>query len=105
MKNSEIAFGYEKEGKIYLKAWSNHKDREIGVVTNEDISGTVSTLIEKFDDFKQKVETVTQKIDENENKGSFLMKLVHLKDLISQAENVQMCSNLEDFLTRIISRE
>ncbi len=76
---AEIPFGFEKNGKIYRSAWADHPDREIGEVRDNDVEKSVIFFQERFSDLSSKIQEVTEKIDNTTNKGSFLMKLVHLK--------------------------
>lgn len=80
MEITEIPFGFIKGDKIFLKGWNDHKEREIGEVRDGDIEKSTQFFTERFSDLVKKVDEVTEKIDSTENKGSFLMKLVHLKE-------------------------
>ncbi|MEM6736321.1 MAG: DUF349 domain-containing protein [Bacteroidota bacterium] len=85
---TEIPFGYVKDGKIYRKGWAGYPDREIGEVRNEDVEKSSDFFQERFNDLSKKVQDVTSKIDNTANKGSFLMKLVHLKDQLSEHDGL-----------------
>lgn len=80
MEKTEVPFGFEKDGKLFLSSWSTHADREIGEVRDENIEKSATFFIERFSDMEKKVNEVAEKIDSTENKGSFLMKLLHLKE-------------------------
>ena len=80
MKNIEVPFGFEKDGKLFLSGWMKNPDREIGEVRDEDLEKSISFFTARFEDLKQKINEVAEKIDATENKGSFLMKLLHLKE-------------------------
>ncbi|MFC3878567.1 DUF349 domain-containing protein [Algoriphagus namhaensis] len=75
----EHPYGYIKDNKVFLKGFLGQKDREIGEV-KEDEASTIAYFENRFELLKQKVEKLKQDIAENQNKGSFLMKLVHLKE-------------------------
>ncbi|EPR66786.1 DUF349 domain-containing protein [Cyclobacterium qasimii] len=75
---TEHPFGYIIEGKIYLKGFLGQEDRVIGEV-KEDEASTFRYFEDRFEAVKQKVEKLKSDIEENQNKGSFLMKLIHLK--------------------------
>lgn len=83
MENTEVPFGFEKDGKLYLAAWSTHPDREIGEVREDDIEKSSAFFVERYNDLEKKIDEVAEKIDSTENKGSFLMKLLHLKEQLS----------------------
>ena len=93
MEIIEIPFGYIKAGKIYQSAWEDHPDREIGEVRDNDNEKSTQFFQERFADLKNKIKEVTDKIDSTENKGSFLMKLVHLKESLPKHDG------LGDYLT------
>jgi len=84
-KNEIIAqvgdpFGYVKDGKIFLKGFLHFADREIGEV-KESETETVQYFTNRFELFVKKSEELFQAVEAAENKGSFLQKLLHLKDL------------------------
>lgn len=75
----EHPYGYIKDNKVYLKGFLNQPDRVIGEV-KEDESSTIKYFEDRFATLGQKIEALKKDIEENQNKGSFLMKLIHLKD-------------------------
>lgn len=74
----EHPYGYIKDKKVYLKGFFGQEDRVIGEV-KEDETSTIRYFEDRFELVRQKVEKLRQDIQENQNKGSFLMKLIHLK--------------------------
>lgn len=76
---TEHPYGYIKEDKVYLKGFLGQEDRIIGEV-KEDEDSTIKYFEDRFEVLRQKVDKLKQDIQENQNKGSFLMKLIHLKD-------------------------
>ncbi|EKB48225.1 DUF349 domain-containing protein [Cecembia lonarensis] len=106
----EHPYGYIKDNKVYLKGFLNQPDRVIGEV-KEDEASTIKYFEDRFDSLKEKIEALKKDIEENQNKGSFLMKLIHLKDsllaydalgdfipLIEDLEKVQV--SLEDIIQK-----
>lgn len=81
----EHPYGYIKEGKVYLKGFLGQADREIGEV-KEDEASTLSYFEARFEQLKEKVEKLKSDIEENQNKGSFLMKLIHLRDALMHSD-------------------
>src|SRR5690606_7262899 len=75
----EHPYGYIKEGKVYLKGFLGQEDRLIGEV-KEDEASTIKYFEVRFQTVKEKVEQLKKDIEENQNKGSFLMKLIHLRN-------------------------
>lgn len=81
----EHPYGYIKDGKVYLKGFLGREDREIGEV-KEDEASTISYFEARFEQIKDKVAKLKSDITENQNKGSFLMKLIHLRDSLYQTD-------------------
>lgn len=111
MENTSIPFGFVKDGKVYLSGWSDHKDREIGEVRDEDIEKSAAFFVDRFNDLEKKVDEVAQKIDATDNKGSFLMKLLHLKDQLPKHEGLgdypallEKLNKYESLVSDIISK-
>lgn len=78
-------YGYIKDKKVYLKGFLGHNDREIGEVREDEVS-TIRYFEARFDLVKAKVEKLKFDILENQNKGSFLMKLIHLRESLFQSD-------------------
>ncbi|MDX5477060.1 DUF349 domain-containing protein [Fontibacter flavus] len=75
----EHPYGYIKDNKVYLKGFLNQPDRVIGEV-KEDEASTIKYFEDRFASLKEKINALKNDIEENQNKGSFLMKLIHLRD-------------------------
>ncbi|MCH6198729.1 DUF349 domain-containing protein [Aquiflexum sp. LQ15W] len=75
----EHPYGYIKDNKVYLREFLNQPDRVIGEV-KEDEASTIKYFEDRFITLKEKIAQLKKDIEENQNKGSFLMKLIHLKD-------------------------
>ncbi|WP_424963233.1 DUF349 domain-containing protein [Ekhidna sp.] len=84
----EVPFGFIKDSKVFQKGWGGNADREIGEVRDEDTEKSVQFFQDRFADLEKKIREVTEKIDSTENKGSFLMKLVHLKEHLPQHDGL-----------------
>jgi len=106
----EHPYGYIKDNKVYLREFLNQPDRVIGEV-KEDEASTIKYFEDRFTTLKEKIAQLKKDIEENQNKGSFLMKLVHLKDslleydalgdfvpLIDELEQIQ--EYLEDIIKK-----
>lgn len=100
MKKSQIPFGYEKDGKLFLSGWSDFPDRQIGEVRDEDIEKSAAFFVDRYSDLEKKVEEVIAKIDATENKGSFLMKLLHLKEQLADHDGLGDYQALFDLLSK-----
>lgn len=81
----EHPYGYIKDKKVYLKGFLSQDDRVIGEV-KEDEASTLSYFEARFDQLKEKVASLKTDIESNDNKGSFLMKLIHLKESLLKAD-------------------
>jgi hypothetical protein len=104
----EHPYGYIKEGKVYLKGFLNQEDRVIGEV-KEDEASTIKYFEDRFEMVKEKVACLKKDIEENQNKGSFLMKLIHLRDSLMQYDAlgdfvplIEELNQLEAYLEEII---
>ena len=68
------AFGYIQDGKVFLKGFLGRPDRVIGEVKGDEES-TILYFETRFTQLEEKVASLKAAIEENQNKGSFLMKL------------------------------
>jgi len=101
-------FGYIQDGKVFLKGFLGRADRIIGEVKGDEIS-TIQYFETRFAQFQEKVAKLKAAIKENQNKGSFLMKLIHLKDSLYESDALGDFASLiaelevqESFLSEII---
>lgn len=78
-------YGYIKNTKVYLRGFLGVADREIGEVKENEAS-TLKYFEARFDQIKVKVEKLKNDIQENQNKGSFLMKLIHLRESLFDSD-------------------
>lgn len=104
----EHPYGYIKDNKVFLKGFLTQPDRIIGEV-KEDEASTLKYFEERFSTIKSKVDNLKKDIEENQNKGSFLMKLIHLKESLLQYDAlgdfvpmIEDLNQLESFLEDII---
>ncbi|WP_436515120.1 DUF349 domain-containing protein [Ekhidna sp. To15] len=88
MDSIQVPFGYIKDGKVFQKSWDENPDREIGEVRDNNPEKSAQFFQERFSDMEKKIAEVTEKIDSTENKGSFLMKLVHLREHLPQHDGL-----------------
>jgi hypothetical protein len=102
------AFGYIQDGKVFLKGFLGRPDRVIGEVKGDEAS-TLLYFETRFTQLEEKVARLKEAIQENENKGSFLMKLIHLKESLYSSDALgdftQLITQLEEqesFLSEII---
>ena len=96
----QVSFGFIKNGKVFQNSWSENPDREIGEVCDNNIEKSAQFFQERFTDLEKKINEVTEKIDAIENKGSFLMKLVHLREHLPQHDGLGDYQALYDQIIR-----
>lgn len=92
------SFGYIKDGKVFLKGFLGREDRVIGEVKGDEPS-TLAYFEARFSQLQEKVAKLKSAIEENQNKGSFLMRLIHLK------ESLYVSDALGDFTSLIADLE
>ena len=102
------AFGYIQDGKVFLKGFLGRPDRVIGEVKGDEES-TILYFETRFTQLEEKVASLKAAIEENQNKGSFLMKLIHLKESLYESDALGDFASLiaelevqESFLSEII---
>ncbi len=107
-RTMEHPYGYIKDNKVYLKGFLGKADREIGEV-KEDEASTLAYFEDRFEQIKEKVEKLKSDIQENQNKGSFLMKLIHLRDSLYESDAlgdfiplIEELNQQEEYLNEII---
>jgi hypothetical protein len=100
VSSGEIPFGFVKDNDLYLKAWGQYPDRRIGEVKEEGLAAAVAYFEQKFVDLKGKIDDLTGKIESSDNKGSYLMKLLHLKEGLATHDGLGDYQSLADLLEK-----
>ncbi|NJL12594.1 MAG: DUF349 domain-containing protein [Microscillaceae bacterium] len=80
-------YGYIQEDKIFLKGFLDFKDRQIGMV-KESEEASLKYFDDRFEIARQKVVTLATLIEEAQNKGSYLMKLVHMRKYLANFDGL-----------------
>lgn len=75
-------YGYVKDGKVYLKGYLNFDDREIGEV-RESEEQSLQYFVDRYEKMKAKILEIEHHVKEADNKGSYLMKLIHIRTLLA----------------------
>lgn len=83
----EHPFAIIEGSRIIRKGFLDIPDREIGEI-REDAASSIAYFENRFTIIEQKVEALERNIEEAENKGSFLMKLIHLKEYITSFDGI-----------------
>ena len=78
--------GFIENETIYRNAWGEHPARIIGIVKNVDFS--IAYFKSNFEKFKSQVDVLVERIDQTENRGSFLNKARHLKATLPELKGL-----------------
>lgn len=74
-------FGYVKEGKVFLNSFRNFPERAIGEVKDTE-ENALNYFVNRFSVIENRVNKLVDSIETAQNKGSFLMSLLHLKESV-----------------------
>ncbi len=80
-------YGYVEGNQVWLKPFMHYPARQVGDV-KEVPEESLLYFANRFENFRQKVDELLEKIETSENKGSFLMKVLHLKDQIEKYDAI-----------------
>ena len=80
-------FGYTKDGNVYRKGFNGLEDLEIGEV-RESEDQSIEYFIEKYNSLVKKIDELEKSVNEATNKGSFLMKLLHMKEKMPEYKGI-----------------
>jgi len=87
MSKKEIPFGFIQGNEIYLKGYLDQEDRRIGEIKeNEDDS--IKYFSNRFELIKAKVAQLEADVTSAENKGSYLMKLMHFREKLKSHDGL-----------------
>lgn len=99
MSTKEIPFGKVKDNKIYLAAWGDFEERIIGEIRNSE-EDSIQYFEDRFKELEEKINQLEKNIEETQNKGSFLMKLVHLKNQLNTHDGLGDYAALQERLEK-----
>jgi hypothetical protein len=80
-------YGYIEGNQVWLKPFMHFPARQVGDV-KEVPEESLQYFALRFENFRQKVNALLEKIETSENKGSFLMKVLHLKEQIEKYDAI-----------------
>ncbi len=80
-------FGFIEDDKVFLKGFLEFPDRQIGVV-KETEEAAIKYFENRFAQAQQKVNDLEKLIEEAQNKGSYLMKLIHMRKYLSKFDGL-----------------
>jgi hypothetical protein len=88
-----------RDGLVYLKAYLNFPERKIGEIKESEES-SLRYFVNRFEIAKKKVFDLVQAIEQAQNKGSYLMKLIHLREYLSKFDAIGNYVELFDILDK-----
>jgi polyhydroxyalkanoate synthesis regulator phasin len=80
-------YGFIRDGRVYLRGFLGFPDRQIGEV-KQSVEASVAYFRDRFETAKQKVEELYRLVEEAQNKGSYLMKLLHLRQYLIEFDGL-----------------
>ena len=83
MDTPATSYGFSRYDKIFRAPFLDYPEREIGEVRESEAS-TTKYFEDRFTMAVNKVANLEKAVEESENKGSYLMKLIHLRDNLAK---------------------
>jgi hypothetical protein len=74
-------YGFTQDQQVWLKPFMNYPARQVGDVKESEDDSLVY-FAKRYGMFQEKVNSLLERIATSENKGSFLMKVLHMKEQI-----------------------
>jgi len=91
-------YGYVEAGGVWLRPVLGQPARQIGLVKESD-DAALRYFALRFEALHDKVDSLLDRMEESENKGSFLMKALHLKEQLLTYEGLGDFDYLHRLLT------
>lgn len=80
-----MEYGYIKEGKVIRNSFLDFPERVIGEV-KDSAEQAMDFFIDRFKNLEKEVADLEEKVTSNSNKGSFLTKVVNLKENLAETD-------------------
>ena len=80
-------YGYCQDGKVYLKSYAEYEERQIGVVRNTE-EEALQYFVNRFSIAENKVSILFDQVEEAQNKGSYLTKLLQLRKSLTEFDGL-----------------
>ncbi|MBD2713670.1 DUF349 domain-containing protein [Microvirga sp. STR05] len=80
-------YGYIEGDQVWLRPFMDLPARQVGQV-KESADASLLYFANRFETFRGKVDELLHKIETSENKGSFLMKALHLKEQVASYDGL-----------------
>jgi hypothetical protein len=103
LEEVEVPFGKIEGEEIIRLAWGEYPDRVIGQVKDGDTKSSIEYFVGRFADLSQKIEELKVRIEQAQNKGSFHMQLLHLKEQLPDHDGLGDYTKLEEDLLKQIN--
>jgi hypothetical protein len=91
-------YGYIEGDQVWLRPVMDLPARQIGLVKDTE-EAALLYFAQRFENFRAKVDELLKKMEESENKGSFLMKALHLKEQTASYDGLGDFESLHRRLT------
>ncbi|MBO2008512.1 DUF349 domain-containing protein [Hymenobacter negativus] len=91
-------YGYVEADGVWLRPVLSQPARQIGLVKESD-DAALRYFAQRFETFRAKVDALLEKMEASENKGSFLMKALHLKEQLLTYDGLGDFTSLHRRLT------
>ena len=98
------AYGFVDGEKIYRSAWNEYPERLIGSVKDDDVETSLQYFEARFHDLEQKILQLEERIAADENKGSFMVKLLHDKKTLPEHDGLGNYATIDAKLDSLISQ-
>ncbi|SDK60487.1 protein of unknown function [Catalinimonas alkaloidigena] len=80
-------YGFVRDGNVYLKASERFPERVVGEV-KESEEASIEYFVQRYEQLHQKLEALFADIERAQNKGSYLMKLLHLREQLASYDAI-----------------
>ena len=84
---TENEYGFCQDGKVFIRAYLNFPQREIGFVRETD-EASLAYFVKRFELAKNKVDILAREVTTVQNKGSFLTKVVQMKAYLGEFDGL-----------------
>lgn len=91
-------YGFIQDQQVWLKPFMNYPARKAGEV-KESEDDSLLYFAKRFEMFREKVNNLLERVATSENKGSFLMKVLHLKEQVGSYDALGNFEEMHDTLS------
>jgi hypothetical protein len=92
-------YGFIQDQQVWLKPFMNYPARQVGEVKESEEDSLVY-FAKRFEMFQSKVNNLLERIATSENKGSFLMKVLHMKEQVGNYDALGDFESIYHTLTK-----